>query len=157
MVVFVVGVVVVSVAEVIVTTFKLTGGLFIPYIVAVISLFPAAIPVTKPPEPAKDMVATLIFELDHIALEVMSTTEPLELVPIATNCPVEPTAKLGGEVGSIIMEDNVGVGIDGRGGVYVGIEVGVFEQEAAIVAKTAISTIVKQYSINRIRFLFIVI
>ena len=74
MVVFVVGVVVVSVAEVIVTTFKLTGGLFIPYIVAVISLFPAAIPVTKPPEPAKDMVATLIFELDHIALEVMSTT-----------------------------------------------------------------------------------
>jgi phage shock protein PspC (stress-responsive transcriptional regulator) len=49
-VVFVVGVVVVSVAEVIVTTFKLTGGLFIPYIVAVISLFPAAIPVTKPPE-----------------------------------------------------------------------------------------------------------
>jgi hypothetical protein len=87
----------------------------------------------------------------------MSTAEPLELVPIATNCPVEPTAKLGGEVGSIIMEDNVGVGIDGRGGVYVGIEVGVFEQEAAIVAKTAISTIVKQYSINRIRFLFIVI
>ena len=79
------------------------------------------------------------------------------MVPIATNCPVEPTAKLGGEVGSIIMEDNVGVGIDGRGGVYVGIEVGFFEQEAAIVAKTAISTIVKQYSINRTRFLFIVV
>ena len=139
------------------TTVKITGGLVIPYIVAEISLFPAATPVTKPPEPAKDMIATLILELDHIALEVMSTTEPLELVPIATNCPVEPTTKLGGEVGSIIMEDNVGVGIDGRGGVYVGIEVGVFEQEAAIVAKTAISTIVKQYSINRIRFLFIVI
>jgi hypothetical protein len=139
------------------TTVKLTNGLVTPYRVAVISLFPAATPVTKPPEPAKDMIATLILELDHIALEVMSTTEPLELVPIATNCPVEPTTKLGGEVGSIIMEDNVGVGIDGRGGVYVGIEVGVFEQEAAIVAKTAISTIVKQYSINRIRFLFIVI
>jgi len=139
------------------TTVKLTNGLVTPYRVAVISLFPAATPVTKPPEPAKDTVATLILELDHIALEVMSTTEPLELVPIATNCPVEPTTKLGGEVGSIIMEDNVGVGIDGRGGVYVGIEVGVFEQEAAIVAKTAISTIVKQYSINRIRFLFIVI
>ena len=57
----------------------------------------------------------------------MSTAEPLELVPIATNCPVEPTAKLGGEVGSIIMEDNVGVGI----------EVGVVEQDAAIMVIAA--------------------
>ena len=67
MVVFVVGVVVVSVAEVIVTTFKLTGALVIPYIVAVILVFPAVNPVAKPPEPAKDMIATLILELDHIA------------------------------------------------------------------------------------------
>ena len=67
MVVFVVGVAVVSVTEVVVAMIKLTGGLVIPYIVAVILVFPAANPVAKPPEPAKDMIATLILELDHIA------------------------------------------------------------------------------------------
>jgi hypothetical protein len=34
------------------------------------------------------------------------------------------------------MEDNVGVEIDGRGGVYVGIEVGVVEQDAVIMVTT---------------------
>ena len=63
----VVVVLVVGVAEVTVTTFKLTGELVIPFIVAVILVFPAANPVAKPPEPAKDMIATLILELDHIA------------------------------------------------------------------------------------------
>ena len=63
----VVVVLVVVVAEVVVATFKLTGGLVIPYIVAVILVFPAANPVAKPPEPAKDIVATFILELDHIA------------------------------------------------------------------------------------------
>jgi hypothetical protein len=49
------------------TTVKLTGGLVTPYRVAVILLFPSATPVAKPPEPAKDMVATLLLELDQIA------------------------------------------------------------------------------------------
>ena len=87
----------------------------------------------------------------------MSTNELSELVPIATNCWVLPTAKLAGVAGIITIEDNVCESVDGCGSVYVDVEIGVFEQDAAIVAKTALSTIVKQYSINRIRFLFIVI
>ena len=67
MVVFVVGVAVVSVTEVVVAMIKLTGGLVILYIVAVILVFPTANPVAKPPEPAKDIIATFILELDHIA------------------------------------------------------------------------------------------
>jgi hypothetical protein len=150
-------VVVVGVVDVVVIIVKFAGGLVIPYIVAVILVFPAAKPVAKPPEPAKDMIATLILELDHIAWEVMSTNELSELVPIATNCWVLPTGKLAGVAGIITIEDNVCEGVDGCGSVRVDVEIGVFEQEAAIVAKTAISTIVKQYSINRIRLLFIVI
>ena len=49
------------------TTVKLTGGLVTPYSAAVILVFPTATPVTKPPEPAKDMVAILILELAQIA------------------------------------------------------------------------------------------
>ena len=87
----------------------------------------------------------------------MSTNELSELVPIATNCWVLPTAKLSGVAGITTIEDNVSAVVDGRGGAYTDVEIGVVEQDAAIVAKTAISTIIKQYSINRIRFLFIVI
>jgi hypothetical protein len=103
------------------------------------------------------MMATLILELDQIAWEVMSTNELSELVPIATNCWVLPTAKLSGVAGIITIEDNVWEGVDGRGGAYTDVEIGAVEQEAVIVAKTAIITIVKQYSINRTCFLFIVI
>jgi hypothetical protein len=53
--------------EAVVPTVKLTGGLVILYIVAVILVFPTANPVAKPPEPAKDIIATFILELDHIA------------------------------------------------------------------------------------------
>jgi hypothetical protein len=59
--------------------------------------------------------------------------------------------------GITTIEDNVSAVVDGRGGAYTDVEIGVVEQDAAIVAKTAISTIIKQYSINRIRLLFIVI
>ena len=59
--------VVVGFVEVVVTTVKLTDGLVTPYMVAVILVIPAEMPVAKPPEPAKDIVATLLLELDQIA------------------------------------------------------------------------------------------
>ena len=59
--------VVVGVVEVVVTTIKLTDGLITPYWVAAILVIPAEMPVAKPPEPAKDIVATLLLELDQIA------------------------------------------------------------------------------------------
>jgi hypothetical protein len=61
---------------------------------------------------------------------------------MAKNCIVESTTKLSGEVGIIAMEDNVGEDIEG--GVRIGIEVGVDEQDVMAMVKATISPTVRQ-------------
>ena len=92
---------------VVTTTFKVTAGLFNPDIATVISVLPAAIPVTIPSE---DMVATPVFELVQITGEVIIETIPFEKVPTATNRWTEPTIKSAGAAGDTAIEDNIATG-----------------------------------------------
>ena len=55
------------------TTVKVTAGLVVPERVAVMLVFPTAMPVATP---AEDIVAILVSELIHATLEVMSAFEP---------------------------------------------------------------------------------
>jgi hypothetical protein len=91
---------------------KDTGELVMPDRVAVILVVPTVIPVTKPAEPAEDMVALVESELAQFTREVMSAVEPFEYVPVAVNCWVRPAAKLTGEDGVTAIEDNVAAGAD---------------------------------------------
>jgi hypothetical protein len=71
----------------------------------VIIVLPGAIPVAKPDE---ETVAIAGFELAQVTWVVMLEVELLELSPVAENCWVEPTARLTGSPGVIIIEDSVG-------------------------------------------------
>ena len=56
-----------------VTTDKVTGGLDIPNMVAVIFVLPSATPVTKPTE---EMVAIVVSELVQVTSDLISAIEP---------------------------------------------------------------------------------
>lgn len=71
-------------------------------------VFPGAIPVARP---AAEMVATVGLELAQLTCEVMSSTVPSEIVPVALNCWVSPTAILFTSRRDTAMEDNFGPGI----------------------------------------------
>jgi hypothetical protein len=89
----------------------------------VIIVLPGAIPVAKPDE---ETAAIAGFELAQVTWVVMLEVELLELSPVAENCWVEPTARLTGSPGVIIIEDSVGVGV-GEG----------VDEQAAITSGTA--------------------
>ena len=93
------------------TIVKITTGLVTLEKVAVIFVVPAATPVAKP---AEDMVAMFVSELTHTTLDVMSLVEPSAYVPVAVNCKVNPTAKLGSVAGvtAIVAKVSVGVVVD---------------------------------------------
>ena len=71
-------------------------------------VFPGAIPVARP---AAEMVATVGLELAQVTCEVMSSTVPSEMVPVALNCWVPPTAKLATMLRDTAIEINFGPGI----------------------------------------------
>ena len=122
--------------------------------VAVILASPGATLVAKPDE---DMVAALVVSLAHVTLEVISAVEPSEYVPVAENCWLEPTFKLAGEAGAIVMEDNVDVGVTVVVNVDDWLDVFVDEHAAIPIVKTAINPRVKHELINPSCFLFIAI
>jgi hypothetical protein len=64
----------------------------IPLKVVEIVLVPTAAPVASP---AVVIVATLVFEDDHVTWEVMFCVLPSEYVPVAVNCCVAPTLIVG--------------------------------------------------------------
>ena len=70
--------------------------------------FPGAIPVVKP---VAEMVAMVGSELTQVTWEVMSSTVPSEMVPVALNCWVPPATKLATTVRDKAMETNFGPGI----------------------------------------------
>ena len=93
------------------TTFKVTTGLVLPETVAVMLVLPTLTPVAKP---AEDTVAIFVSELPHTTLDVMSLVEPSKYVPVAVNCKVNPTAKLGSVAGvtAIVAKVRVGAVVD---------------------------------------------
>ena len=80
------------------------GWLVTPDMTAVIFAVPAAMPVANPPA---EIVAVPIVSLAHVTWELMFAVDPSEYVAVAINCWVEPTAKLTGEAGVTVIEDNV--------------------------------------------------
>ena len=134
------------------TIFKATTGLVLPETVAMMLVVPSATPVAIP---AEDIVAILVSEVVHTTLDVISAVEPFVYVPVAVNCMVNPTAKLGNVAGVTAIEDKVAVGVVVD--VDVVLDVDVDEQDAITVISTIIIAIVRQLIKNRICFLFIVL
>ena len=86
-------------------TTKLAGVLDMPDKEAMILVSPGTMPVARPDE---DIVAIEVSELLQVASSVMSAVEPSEYVPMASNCWVKPSFKLGDGEGATAIEDNVG-------------------------------------------------
>jgi hypothetical protein len=92
-----------------VVTVNVIGELTTPDSVAVILTVPMAMPFAKPTD---DIVALIALELDQVTCEVISVFVPSEYCPLAVNCWVRPPAKLAGEGGVILMEDNFNVDVE---------------------------------------------
>ena len=97
--------VVVRVIDVAASTGKLAAGLVTPNRTALILAVPVAMPVALPVE---SIVTVPVVSMTQATRAVISPVEPSEYVPVAVNCAVAPTAKLGGEAGSTSIEDNFG-------------------------------------------------
>lgn len=121
-------------------TGKLTDGLVIPDMAALMLARPAATPVAKPVE---SIVATALLSLDQVTSEVIFAVDPSEKVPAAKNCVEDPTAKLEGEDGAKAMEINLSAGVD----------VDADEQAVIIMVNAVINQAARQKPINRICFL----
>jgi hypothetical protein len=90
-------------------TINVIGELTTPDSVAVILAVPIAAPLAKPTD---DIVALIVLELDQITWEEISAFVPSEYCPLAVNCWVRPAAKLAGEAGVTVMEDNFNVDVE---------------------------------------------
>jgi len=71
-------------------------------------VFPGATPVAKP---VVEMVAIIGLELVQFTCDVMSSTVPSEMVPVALNCWVPPNNKPDTTLSDTAIEDNFGPGI----------------------------------------------
>ena len=90
-------------------TTKLAGKLDMPDKEAMILVSPATMPIARPD---KEIVATEGSELVQDASSLMSAVGPSEYVPMASNCRLKPTFKLGAGDGVTAIEDNVGKDLD---------------------------------------------
>jgi hypothetical protein len=88
-------------------TANIKAGLVTPNSDTVIFVFPAELPVANP---IFVMAATVGTELDHVPVNVTSSSVPSEYVPVAVNCWVEFTVKLNVEVCLIAIDNNCTTG-----------------------------------------------
>src|SRR5664279_3264333 len=91
-------------------TVSAAGRLVIGPSVAVIEVFPGAIPVANPCVPAELLIFATAGVLDaHVTVEVSTLVVPSAYVPVAVNCWVLP-AEMVGLDGVIVIDCSVAVG-----------------------------------------------